>query len=184
MSDEAGQRTRSLLEQAKAEGESRESPAMESLIKEHFPAVDAFLRTRLGKALNEDDRESYFLDVLFWYVRHPERYDASRPLGVLLCAAARRNAARDSLRRRPDQLTDPLLADHTFGGMDRELARVDDRDMLNTVARVLEATDQQILLTPKDDPNWAANLASDLGLSPNAIAKRWQRIREKVQKHF
>lgn len=184
MRSETGQQDRSLLERAWAEATTGRSDALEALVTAHFPAINAFLRHRFGNVFSEEERSGLFLDVLYHYVRRPTTYDPSRPLQVLLCAAVHNNATRILLRRRPQDLTDPAIVDTTVGSEDRELGRVDDRELLEAMAGLLDKDDRQILLAPKDEKGWAVQLGGKLGLTPNAVAKRWERIRGRMRASF
>src|SRR4051812_25777843 len=100
MSEEPGREARSLLERAGAEAAAGKTGALEVLIKAHFPFVNTLLRRRFDDVFSEDERRGFFLDVLYYYVRNPHKYDARRPLKSLLCGAAHHNARREAKRRR------------------------------------------------------------------------------------
>lgn len=183
MAVDDAERARSLLERANAEISNKESGAVRALIAQFCPIVEAFLRNRFGETFTDDDRRTLFLDVLEYYVRCPHAYDGHRPLGVLLCAAAHNNATRELFRRRQAlALLDPFVADQTTPVDDPEFRRLDAQDTLDVLAHTLDDTEQKILMASKDDLNWASQLGMEIGLSPNAVAKRWERLRHKLRK--
>jgi DNA-directed RNA polymerase specialized sigma24 family protein len=184
MCNDAGLRVRALLEQANVERESGRTDAMEALLKEFLPRVDKYLKRCLGPSFDDGARQNLIFEAMWPYVLDPGLYDPVRPFSALIFSAARNNAARSLRRRRSHELCDPQSVAMEGSYTDAGPRQVDAKDALDAISQKLSPVDQKILYEPKDNWAWAQALAKDLKMTPNSVAKRWNRLRLRVKGMF
>lgn len=177
MSDEKS--TEAVRSQQLAVELARDNPdALGDMLTELGPGLTSMLRRRYADILSEEDLEDVLSQTLLRVWLHRKDYRPDRASFPVWCFVIAKNAALDLIRekaRRNSVL--PQLWTELHATSNETLSRVmPPHPALADVQRLLKTfspLDRRLLLASVDrEGAWAAELASEFGVSANALRQR------------